>query len=88
MSKNARFEEFILGDGYPIARHEQYPEYYAHPITQARCHTWQAAIQSLEVTAELVEVGFEATHERSKTTRRDILFALTAVFNAIKEQAK
>ncbi len=57
---------------------------------------WQAALQSLEVTPELVEMARRKLEEFEwidgltsyENIYEEIHYALTAVFNAIKEQAK
>jgi hypothetical protein len=72
---------------------EKYWDDIWHDLDGSRAshtETWQAAIQSLEVTPELVELAFNAFactpvnmigHKRMESTLR-------AVLSALKEQAK
>lgn len=89
MSKNAKFEEWARGEGYLV-----YPgsDGYVYSSMSVECANkgWQAAIQSLEVTPEVVELAL-ITYYAGDADQRNIpnmTAALTAVFNAIKEQAK
>jgi hypothetical protein len=50
--------------------------------------SWQAALQSLEVTPELVSLHQSVWNDAMGKNYHPVTAALTAVFNAIKEQAK
>lgn len=81
---NEKFEKWVTtvwrpDDGEELIKKE-YPRFAAE--------AWKAAIQSLEVTPELVAIGIEATSHNSFATTSDIGDALRAVLSALKEQAK
>jgi len=63
----------------------RYGKYHSEIVADATKEAWQAALSSLEVTPELVLIGFAATGEDGHATKSEIRDALTAVFAAIKE---
>lgn len=100
MSKNAKFEKWCAshrGKYFPcfFTAKKLNGEEYVGERTKYAWLGWQSAIQSLEVTPELVEAaigGFNghgtAFMTLDRADIRAMTAALTAVFNAIKEQAK